>query len=261
MSQDTTYTTGLSAKGALLHETLLVLRHLHQGLTVSEVKYQVIKEDMLAKDTMSTRESVWDRIHARYLSNEEQAKLLAHMVTRAPDTQTAKLVLFYEFCQARPLLYAVTTECIYPRYTGGFVGVDKSLIYQYLDQITTDHPEVTAWAPQTRDKIVSNILTVLRDFGLLEGVQRKEFTRLYVPLPAFVYVLYRLAEKGVKTPTEVLEAQDWHLFLLLQEEVLSLLEEASAAGHCTFKHQGDIYTLALTYPSLEVCVAALTREV
>jgi hypothetical protein len=183
------------------------------------------------------------------------------MVTQAPDTQTAKLVLFYEFCQARPLLYAVTTECVYPRYTGGFVGVDKSLVQQYLDQIAAEHPEVTEWAPQTREKIVSNILTILRDFGLLEGVQRKEFTRLYVPLAAFVYALYRLTERGVNTPTEVLEAQDWRLFLLLQDEVLGLLEEASAAGHCTFKHQGDIYTLTFTYPSLEVCVAALTREV
>ena len=260
MTQEITYTTGLSSKGALLDETFAILRLIDQGLTVSEVRTKVFEEDLLTKDTVSTRESVWDRIHARYLADEQKAKLLARMVTQAPDAQTAKLVLFYEFCRARPLLNAVTNACIYPRYTGGFIGVDKILIQRYLDQISDQHPEVTTWAPQTRKKIVSNILTILRDFGLLEGIQRKQFSRLYVPLPAFVYVLYRLADEDVRTPTEVIEAQDWRLFLLLREEIISLLEEASAAGHCTFKRRGDIYTLTLTYPSLEVCVAALTRE-
>jgi hypothetical protein len=261
MGSSSIYTTGLSAKTALLEETLAVLRQISQGDAITEVKERVIADDLLGKDTVSTRESVWKRIHARYLSDDEYARTLARMVVHAPDLQTQKLVLFYEFASSNPLLWDVVIECVYPRYAGGYALLDKSIIQQYLDEATEAHPEIAGWSPQTRAKIVSNILTILRDFGLLEGTQQKHFTRVYVPLPAFVYVLYRLVDEGVTTPTGIIQAPQWRLFFLDEEDVVTLLDEASATGHCNFKHQGDIYTLILTYPSLEVCVAALTGQV
>lgn len=261
MEKDLTYTSGLSAKGALIEETLTVLRGLDQGLSVAEIKRQVLEQDVLGKDSRLTRESVWDRIHARYLTDPQRAWMVARMAIHAPERQTQRLVLFYEFCRAAPLLRDVTRDCIYPHYQAGFVGVDKSLIQRYLDDLAATHPELTTWSPQTRGKVVSNSLSILRDFGLLEGVQQKRFARVYVPLPAFVYGLYRLAGDGVTAPTPVLAARDWRLFLLSAADVVLLLEEAAAAGHCSFKHQGDIYLLDFTYPSLEVCVATLTGEV
>ena len=217
--------------------------------------------DLLGKTTLSTRESVWKRIHDRYLSDEDHARTLARMVVHAPDRQTERLVLLYEFCRSTPLLRDVTIECVYPRYTAGYNGISKSVIQRHFDEVATIHPELTEWSPQTREKVVSNILTILRDFGLLRGTQRKEFSRLYVPLPAFVYVLYRLAEDGLSTSHELLGAEDWRLFFLEPADVVTLLDEATAAGLCTFKHLGDIYSLDLHYPSLEACVEALTGEV
>jgi len=255
------YSSTLSGKGALLDETLTVLREIDHGHSVSEVKSMVVDEDLLGKTTVSTRVSVWDHIHARYLSDIGHARVLARMVLRAPDRQTERLVLFYELCRSFPILRDITIGCVYSRYAAGFSGIDKTDIQSYFDGIVEEHPELTEWSPQTRNKVVSNILSSLRDFGLLEGTQRKQFSRLYVPLPAFVYVLYRLVEDGLKTPQELLAAEDWQLFFLERADVVTLLEEATAAGHCTFRHRGDIYTLDLRYSSLEACVAALTREV
>ncbi|HIQ04670.1 MAG TPA: DUF1819 family protein [Anaerolineae bacterium] len=255
------YSSALSGKGALLEETLAILRWIDQGYSTEQVRAMVIEQDLLGKMTLSTRRSVWKRIRERYLRDEHRARVLARMVVHAPDHQTEKLVLFYEFCRATPLLRDVTIECVYPRYAAGYAGIDKTAVQQYFDHIAHAHPELTTWSPQTRKKVVSNLLTILRDFGLLRGTQRKEFTRLYVPLPAFVYVLYRLADNGVIAPRQVLEAKDWRLFFLDKLDVTMLMGEATAAGHCTFKHQGNVYTLDLRYPSLEACVEALTAEV
>ena len=256
-----TYSSALSGKGALIEETLAVLRQIDQGHSTDQVRAMVIEQDLLGKTTLSTRESVWDHIHVRYLSDDSHTPTLARMVVHAPDKQTERLVLFYEFCRSTPLLRDVTVECVYPRYAAGYVGIDKAVIQRYLDEIAATHPELTEWSPQTRGKVVSNILTILRDFGLLRGTQRKEFARLYMPLPTFAYVLYRLAADGVTAPRQMLEAGDWRLFFLEQPDVVVLLDEATAAGHCTFKHQGDVHTLDLRYPSLEACVEALTAEV
>ena len=261
MTADVQYSSTLSSKGALLNETLVVLRQIAQGHSPDEVRAMIMDRDLLGKMTVRTREAVWENIHARYLSDGDHAHVLARMVVHAPDRQTERLVLFYELCRSSPILRDTTIYCVYPRYAAGYSGIDKTDIQGYFDDIATDHPELTVWSPQTRDKVASNILTILRDFGLLEGSQRKQFSRLYVPLPAFVYVLYRLAGDGLVTPQELLKVEDWRLFFLESADVVTLLDEATAAGHCTFKHQGDIYTLDLRYPSLEACVEALTGEV
>lgn len=258
---NSTYSSALSSKTSLIEETLAVLRQIDEGHSTDQVRSMVLEQDLLGKATQSTRESVWDHVHARYLGDEARAQTLARMIVRGADRQTERLVLFYEFCRSIPLLYDVTVECVYPRYAAGYSGIDKAVVQQYFDEIAAAHPELTEWSPQTRDKVVSNILTTLRDFGLLRGTQRKKFSRLYVPLAAFVYVLYRLGADGAVAPSQVLEARDWQLFFLEQPDVVVLLDEATGAGHCTFKHQGDVYTLELSYPSLEACVEALTTKV
>jgi len=217
--------------------------------------------DLLAKMTVNTRQSVWESIHTRYLTNGCHTLVLARMVVHAPDRQTERLVLFYELCRSSPILRDTTVHCVYPRYAAGYSSIDKTDIQGFFDDIAVEHPELTTWSPQTRDKVVSNILTILRDFGLLEGSQRKQFSRLYVPLPTFVYVLYRLAQDGLTTPQEILDVEEWRLFFLDPSDVVTLLDEATVAGHCAFKHRGDIYSLDLHYPSLEACVEALTGEV
>jgi hypothetical protein len=256
-----TYSSMLSGKGALLDETLAVLQAIDRGHSISEVNAMVINDDLLGKTTMSTRQSVWDHLHVRYLSGENHSRVLACMVVHSPDRQTERLVLFYELCRSLPIVRDTIIGCVYPRYAAGYSGIDKTHIQHYFDDLTGEHPELREWSPQTRDKVVSNILTILRDFGLLEGSLRKQFSRLYVPLPAFVYALYRLAEDGVTTPQELLDVKDWRLFFLEPADVVALLDEATVAGHCTFKHRGDIYSLDLRYPSLEACVEALIREV
>jgi len=253
-----TYTSTLSSKGALLEETLIVLRQIDQGRSIEGVRTMVVDQDLLGKTSESTRRTEWKKIRRRYLSDSNHARTLARMVVHAPDRQTQKLVLFYELCRSTPLLRDTTIECVYPRYANGFSGIDKTVIQEYFVELSAEHPEIAEWSPQTRDKVISNTLTVLRDFGLLEGSQRKTFSRLYVPSPAFVYALYRLAGDGLMAARPIVEAPDWQLFFLEQPEVIMLLDEASAAGHCTFKHRGDVYSLDLAYQSLEACVEALT---
>ena len=256
-----TYSSMLSGKGALLNETVAVLAQIDDGRSIDQVRTMVMDHDLLSKITLLTRWSVWKQIHVRYLSDGERARVLARMVVHAPDRQTERLVLFYELCRSSPILHDTTIRCVYPRYAAGYSGIDKTHIHQHFDDISAEHPELMEWSPQTRDKVASNILTIARDFGLLEGAQRKQFSHLYVPLPAFVYVLYRLAGDGLTTPREILEAEEWRLFLLESADVMTLLDEATKAAHCDFKHRGDVHTIDLHYPSLEVCVEVLTGQV
>jgi len=255
------YSSAISGKGALIGETLIVLDQIDRGHSIDQVRAMVREHDLLGKVTMRTREAVWENIHARYLTDGDRARILARIVVHSPDRQTQRLVLFYELCRWSHVLRDTTIHCVYPRYAAGYSAISKMDIQDYFDDIAEGHPELTEWSPQTRDKVASNILTSLRDLGLLEGSRRKQFTRLYVPLPAFSYVLYRLAEDGLTAPQKLLDLEQWRLFFLERTDVVNLLDEATAAGYCTFKHRGDIYTLDLHRPSLEAYVEAVTGEV
>ena len=204
-SSPTVYSSALSSKGALLDETLTILRQIDAGCGVDEVRGMVMDDDLLHKTTMYTRRSSWNNIHARFLIDPEFATLLSSMVVHAPDRQTGRLILLYEFCRSSAILHDTTVHCIYPRYAAGYSAISTADMQNHFDDVSAQHPELADWSPQTRDKVASNILTILRDFGLLRGARPKQFARLYVSLPAFVYVLYRIAGAEATSAEETVE--------------------------------------------------------
>ena len=256
------YSASLSGKAGLLDETLTTLGLVVNGSDLEAVRAAIVEGDVLGKATHENRLSVWKKIHERYLTNWPQAVLLAKMVTASPDYNSARLLIYYEFCRSEPILYDAIVGSVYEQFSAGFTGVEISDLQTWLDSVETDHPEIRRWSPQTRKKVLSNILTVLRDFGLMAGTAHKVFQPVYLPVPVFGYVLYRLHDAPQPPgPRGVISASDWRLFFQDEEDVIALLDEAAAAGDCTFKRQGDVMTLALRWLNTEAYVAAIAGQV
>ena len=68
------YSSMLSGKGALLDETLAILRQIDRGHSLDQIRAMIMDHDLLAKTTMSTRQSVWDHVHARYLTDADHSR-------------------------------------------------------------------------------------------------------------------------------------------------------------------------------------------
>jgi hypothetical protein len=258
-SLSTTYSAGLSGKASLIDETLTVLRLVAEGQSLADIRAAVLDSDVLGKATQANRRSVWARIHQRYLADWSKACRLAALVNSLDDRNAGNLLIYSEFCLSDQVLFDAITGPIYERYESGFTGVEIDDLQTWLDSVEPAHPEVRKWSPQTRKKVLSNVLTVLRDFGFMSGVARKSFQPIYLPLPVFGYMLYRLSETSpMAGPRGVVAADSWRLFFLDEDDVLRLLGEATSAGYCTYKRQGDVMTLELTWPNLEAYVAAIT---
>ena len=99
-----------------------------------------------------------------------------------------------------------------------------------------------------------------RDFGLLQGRQRKTFSRLYMPLPAFVYLVYHLKDEGY-SDRAIVAADDYRLFLMDQRDVLLSFDEATRSGYLAFQRAGDIYDLSFRYRDLAEVTDELVRQV
>lgn len=256
------YTSTLSGKAGLVEETFAVLRQVAHGVDKEALRTAVIEQDLLGKDTHHSRTAVWDKLNARYLADWQRAAHLAQLIAWIGDRAAAGLLLYYEFCLSDTLLFDAVTCLAYPRYAAGFSGLEISDLQAWLDEQEPEHPEICDWSPQTRKKALSNVLAVLRDFGLMSGVNRKTFQNVYLPTPVAGYVLYRLHQARPSLgPRGVLEAAEWRLFWQAEEDVLAVLGELDAAGYCTFKRQGEMMMLSLTWPDLEACIANITGKV
>jgi hypothetical protein len=263
MLQKCRYSSDLSNKTALLIETERVLNEFAAKGSLEEIRTLVIEDNILLKQTRRTRHNTWKVIHARYFSGKDlpTIHILARVVTSPLPERDRHLILFYELAKSLPLVYDLTVDCLYTLYMEGRSSIDKTDVLAWLDRARADgHDEIGEWSPQTRNKVASNYLTIVRDFGLLEGTQRKVFTRLYVPLPSFVYVLYRLKDEGRSTKAIVTSA-DFKLFLMDQRDVYLLLDEATRAGYVTFQRAGDVYDLAFHYHNLTEVADELTRQI
>ena len=261
-SRQRLYSAGLSGKAGLLEETLIVLQRVAEGQSDEELRASILESDLLAKASHLNRRSVWEKIRHRYLSSSSNALRLAKMVMAVSGRTSKGLLVYYEFCCSEPVLFDAIVGPVYERFSSGFSSVQISDLQTWLDQVAPSHPEIEKWSPQTRKKVLSNILTILRDFGLMTGTAHKEFCRIHLPLPIFGYVLYRLYDSDYPPgPRGVIAAPEWQLFFQDESDVVTMLEEATTAGYCTFKKQGEVMTLTLTWPNSEAYVEAIARQV
>lgn len=258
------YNSTISGKGGLITETQSVLERLAAGDSLEAVRDQVMTANLLGKPTISTREGVWNNIHRRYLSgrSEQDIQLLARMMTSSLSVQARHLILFYVFAQTDQLLYDFVVHLLSDLYQTGRSTVDKADVFAWFDrEADNGHAELTTWSPQTQTRVVRHLLSITRDFGLLEGIQQKRFHRLYVPLPTFVYVLYDQHRAGLRG-RQLVEAEAFRLFLLDHDDVLHLLAEATRHGYATFRRTESIYDLRLHFNSKEEAMThALTHAV
>jgi hypothetical protein len=252
------YSTGLSGKAGLVDETFAALRLVQSGKTATEIRTAVMVDDFLGKATHESRKAIWEKLHQRYFQDWKRVSFLSKLIAQS-SSETGKFFVYYDFCRTEPILYDAVTRPIYSRFQSGFSGIEISDLQTWLDGIQAEHPEILDWSPQTRKKVLSNILTVLRDFGLMSGANRKSFERVFVPTTLAGYILYSLHESldkfGART---VIESLDWRLFFLDEGDVVNLLKELTQEGHCRFQKQGEVMTLELTKPNLEDYVEAIT---
>jgi len=255
MNDDRRYNSTLAGKGAYLPETKKALQQIDAGKSPEQVREAVVEGDLLDQRTLKSRETYWQEVFRRYISERHPDHVadLARVVTRCPNTTAVDLVLFYEYCQVDDLLYNLTAYCTYELYHNARTAIDKVDVNEWLREQQDDHPEIAEWSPQTRGRLTSGYLSTIRDFGLVTGRNKKEFYKFYVPREAFVYALYHQKDRGLRG-RQLIESTDWRLFLMNEQEVIFMLEDAANGGFIHFRRAGDIYDLRFVYDDLSEAV-------
>jgi hypothetical protein len=169
------YSARNSSKGALIEEAGRVFAALRQGQSVDDVRDQVLRGALLAQRSRENRERIWTSIQQRYLipTTPWLTSTLANACESGPHSREFVSLLYLLYALRDRLTFDFVTNVLSNKGYQTRSLVSRNDVLDLLKQAASRQPQIERWAESTRIKLAGSILTALRDFGVLEGQQKK----------------------------------------------------------------------------------------
>ncbi len=204
-----------TSKGALLPEAHAVFRLLGSGTSVAEVQAACLSGRILRQRARETRRQIWNALNHRYFAWNPPRWVLADLAEAACSEATdARFVglAYIHYARRDRLTFEFVTEKLSALWTAKTAEIRRADVLDFLVSREGGQAAVKRWRETTRKKLAGNVLSALRDFGLLVGVQRKRIRRPTVPPEAALHLWRLLYWEGLRGRA-LIEARDWRLFL------------------------------------------------
>lgn len=244
---DGPYSTRNSSKGSLLTEAHLVFRSLASGASLEEVRAACLSGRLLRQSARETRHRIWELLHWRFFAWHPPRWVLEDLIVASRSDATSPSfvgLVCIHYARRDRLTFDFVTDRLWPCWKSGIRKVRRDDVTDFLAE--TVNGQRAKWRESTRTKLAGNVLSALRDLGILTGVQRKKLQRPVIA-PEVVLHLCRLLEAEGLRGRAVLEARDWHLFLWDAQDTSQALAQLAQRGDIRFERSGA--TVVLDIPN------------
>ncbi|SAL42407.1 hypothetical protein AWB74_01725 [Caballeronia arvi] len=232
------YSTRNSSKGSLITESHIIFRALASGKSVSEVRDACLAGKLLRQAARETRRRIWESLHWRFFAWNPPSWVLADLASAARNDVTSPSfvgLVYVHYARRDRLTLDFVADRLWPSWKSGGREVRRADVTDYLANSGNGQP--AKWRESTRIKLAGNVLSALRDFGVLTGVQRKTLQRPVVA-PEVVLHLCRLLDLEGLRGRAFLEARDWRLFLCDIQDTSQALAQLAQRGDIRFERSG-----------------------
>lgn len=239
-----------------IDETKRILQTYVECGSYEELERRVVEGNILNKNTDEYRTNILREVTRRHIPNKEEytETPLMQVITSEVRSDVIDWCLYYEFAQD-PFIRLVTTDFLYPEFERGTLSVQAVDIVEFIESIQENYADLRDRSESTINEAATKYLTALRNFGLLEGTQRKEFAVTYIPDETIAYVVYRLFQKDVNSASEIIEHDDWKLFLMNESEVQRRIRDISPQ-YVNYEKRGSTQRLVRKHDSMEDLIDA-----
>lgn len=238
------YNARNSSKGALVIEAGNLVGGLRSGLSVADLRRRALDGALLPQRSRRTRELIWRALRQRYIAGQPEWVLadLQSAYDKGVHSREFLSLLYLHYALRDPLMFDFVTRVVWERWRERRRDVSRADALALLDQAGETQPHARRWTESTRLKLAGNVLSALRDFGLLNGRQKKTVVRPVLPLTTAEHIVRLLIEAGARG-AEVVRHPVWRLFLLREEDVADLLHRLAQERKIRFERAGDTVVL------------------
>lgn len=161
------------------------------------------------------------------------------------DLEVWKPVLMWHMTRDEFLLRDFLQCWLYPSFSVGTFRIRTGDVELYLQGIkgrgaSTEHD----WAEHTIKRVAAGLLKLACDFGLVRGAAAREFASFHLPESSFIYLLHALRDEQL-SPSKVLSAPDWHMFLMSRSDVERELLRLHQFRKLDYQVAGSLIELSL----------------
>ena len=242
-----TYSSRNSSKGALIPETYAIFKETRDGTDVFKLREQVLVENCLHKRSFETRRKIWNAIFHRYLSIAPNwvGRSLSISASSGIASPEFLSLAYLHFSLRDRLIFDFITESVWSNWMNQMTYVDRGDVLRFFEERSKTNPQMKRWRDTTRKKLAGNVLSSMRDFGILRGSQKKYIQRTPIAAETVYHLLCILIAEG-KKGRSIIEAPDWRLFLWDEHEISDALLDLSQKRWIEFEKVGKTTMLKIS---------------
>lgn len=241
------FSTRSTSKGSLLTETHTVFRALASGMTIPEVRAALVEGRLLRQAARETRHRIWEALHWRYFAWAPPGWVLADLKEAARREATDRSFIgfvYLHYARRDRLTFEFVSERLWELWKSKTLAVRRDDVLDFLEAHAPSSDSVRRWRQSTRVKLAGNVLSAVRDFGLLSGVQRKTLQRPVISIEVALHLCRLLDAEGLRGRS-LLEADEWRLFLWDHSDTSDALTKLAQRGDIQFERSGRTVVLEI----------------
>ena len=253
------YTSKIIKAGALIDDTKTLLANWDSAQPVRQNLRRFRNENVFGKATRSRIEDILVIFRQRYIDNPIVINGLKLFVANPSLSEATNRVLFFFAAQNDRLLYDAVTVFLAAKKRQGLDEISVQLLVDWINQLVADKKTTTEWSEKTILRCSQELLSTMRDFGVLEGAHTKKIAQFYLPLEAFTFIAFYLYKKA-PSGDRLIHHPDWSLFFLTDKIVERLLLEAHQRHLLEYYVAGQVFRLTFPADSLEEYARVITQR-
>jgi Putative inner membrane protein (DUF1819) len=253
------YTSRIIKAGALLADTKTLLVNWDETHSVQENLSRTRRENIFGKASRSRVEDILTIFRQRYLISQPVTNALAFLVKEGFPGEALDRILYFHAAQADLLLHDIVTQVLTDFREQGKTDVTVDDIQSAIRQWLHEGKMISQWSEVTILRAAREILSTLRDFGVLQGASKKRLAPVYLPVEAFAYLAFYLQQRQ-PSGERLLHDPEWGLFFLSHHMVERFFMEAHQLHLLEYYAAGSIIRIAFPAASLEEYAHALAQR-
>ncbi|MFT4037638.1 MAG: DUF1819 family protein [Thermomicrobiales bacterium] len=243
------YTSRIIKASALIGDTRELLLAWDFGQSREENLARARGEKKHAKPTRPRVKDVLAIFRQRYFTEPGVGEALAVLAQAPGQSATVDRLLYFYAARSDRLLHDVVTELLAPMRAQGLLDVTPEDIERQLTLWAGEGKTATMWGEETTARVASGLLATLRDFGVLSGRVRKQIATPPMPVEAFAFVAFVLAQ-DTRSGARLLSHDEWRLFFLDSQDVERLFLEAHQRQYLAYHAAGSVVRISFPCDTL-----------